>query len=182
MVSCKHYFAYLIQIKNLTLKTFNFAYWQLFDRSNIFRPNEHFSQNFESSLEVQRAKRKFSDNTGHNILELYNILVQIRFTTSKRKLDIQYRKLGIRVALRVAEWLNTQDLRKLGHVKKISNLGGDIAQCLVFLRELRLFEQQLKNTQKQIPKLFFPVQFYWITPFCSKYFVWDCSFQYSQQS
>ena len=25
---------------------------------------------------------------GHNILELYNILVQIRFTTSKTKLDI----------------------------------------------------------------------------------------------
>ena len=27
-------------------------------------------------------------NPGHNILELYNILVQIRFTTSKTKLDI----------------------------------------------------------------------------------------------
>ena len=27
-------------------------------------------------------------NPGHNILELFNILVQIRFTTSKRKLDI----------------------------------------------------------------------------------------------
>ena len=27
-------------------------------------------------------------NPGHNILELYNILVQIRFTTSKRKLEI----------------------------------------------------------------------------------------------
>ena len=27
-------------------------------------------------------------NPGHNILELYNVLVQIRFTTSKKKLDI----------------------------------------------------------------------------------------------
>ena len=27
-------------------------------------------------------------NPGHNILELYNILVQIQFTTSKTKLDI----------------------------------------------------------------------------------------------
>ena len=27
-------------------------------------------------------------NPGHNILELYNVLVQIRFTTSKRKLGI----------------------------------------------------------------------------------------------
>ena len=32
--------------------------------------------------------RKVPYNSGHNILELYNILVQIRFTTSKRKLDI----------------------------------------------------------------------------------------------
>ena len=42
---------------------------------------------------------------GHNILELYNILVQIRFTTSKTKRDIQYSKLSIRVASRVAERL-----------------------------------------------------------------------------
>ena len=27
-------------------------------------------------------------NPGHNILELYNILVEIRFTTRKRKLDV----------------------------------------------------------------------------------------------
>ena len=26
-------------------------------------------------------------NPGHNVLEIYNILVQIRFTTSNRKLD-----------------------------------------------------------------------------------------------
>ena len=79
-----------------------------------------------------------SYNPGHNVLELYNILVQIRFTTSKRKLDIQYSKLGIRVASRVAERLKTQDLRKLGNIRKISNLGGHIAQCLVSLQELRL--------------------------------------------
>ena len=40
-----------------------------------------------------RAKllREFKNdnyNPGHNILELYNILVKIRFTTSKTKLDI----------------------------------------------------------------------------------------------
>ena len=63
---------------------------------------------------------------------------------------------------------------KLGNVRKISNLGGDIAQCLVSLQELTLCQQQLKNTQKQIPNFSFPVQFYWITPFCSKYFVRDC--------
>ena len=44
-------------------------------------------------------------NPGHNILELYNILVKIRFTTSKTKLDIQHSKLGTRVASRVPERL-----------------------------------------------------------------------------
>ena len=38
-------------------------------------------------MEVRRAKRKFLDNPDHDILELYNILVQIRLTTSKTKHD-----------------------------------------------------------------------------------------------
>ena len=46
-----------------------------------------------------------SYNLGHNIMELYSVLVQIRLTTSKAKRDIQYIKLGIRVASQVAERL-----------------------------------------------------------------------------
>ena len=46
-------------------------------------------------------------NLGHNILELYNVLIQTRLTTSKTKRDIQYSKLGIQVASRVAERLKT---------------------------------------------------------------------------
>lgn len=38
-------------------------------------------------LEVQRAKEKFLDNPGHNILERY-VTVQVRFIKSKMKLDI----------------------------------------------------------------------------------------------
>ena len=115
-------------------------------------------------------------NPGHNILKLYNTLVQIRFTTSKTKLDIQYKKLGIRVASRVTERLKTQDLRKLGNIRKMSNSGDHLAQCLVSLQvqELRLSEQHLKNMQTQILNFSFPVQFYCITTFCSKYFVQDC--------
>ena len=36
-------------------------------------------------------------NPGHNILELYNILVLVRFITSKTKLNVYYIKLGTRV-------------------------------------------------------------------------------------
>ena len=62
------------------------------------------------------------------------------------------------------------DLRKLGNIKKISNLGVHIAQCLVSLQELRLCLQQFlahfaKNTQKQISNFSSPVQLCWIFQF-----------------
>ena len=44
-------------------------------------------------------------NLGHNILELCNVLEQILFPTSKTKLHIYYKKLGIRLTSRVAEQL-----------------------------------------------------------------------------
>ena len=43
-----------------------------------------------------------SYNPGH-ILELHNILVQIRYTITKAKLDIQYSKRGARVVSRVTK-------------------------------------------------------------------------------
>ena len=47
-----------------------------------------FFQKFESSLEVEIAKRRLLDNLGHNIMELYNVSVKVRLTTSKTKQDI----------------------------------------------------------------------------------------------
>ena len=46
-------------------------------------------------------------NLGHNILKRYNVLVQIRLTTSKTERGIHYRKFGIRVVSRAAERLKT---------------------------------------------------------------------------
>ena len=104
-------------------------------------------------------------------MELSNILAQVRLTASKTKLDIQYSKLGIPVASGVAERLKTQDLRKPGNIRKVTNSSGLIAQCPFSLQKIRLWQQQLKDTQKQIPNFSFPVQFYWISSFCSKCFV-----------
>ena len=42
----------------------------------------------ESDDSMYWGKTKFSENLGNNILELCNVLVQIRLTTSKRKRDI----------------------------------------------------------------------------------------------
>ena len=64
-------------------------------------------------------------------------------------------------------------LRILGNIRKISNLGADIAQCPVSLPEIKLWQQQSKNIQKQISNFSCPVQFYWISLFCSKYFAQD---------
>ena len=66
-------------------------------------------------------------NPGHNIWALFNNLAQVGIATSKTMLDIQYNKLGTRVASRVAERLKTQDLRKLRNIRKMSNLGGNAA-------------------------------------------------------
>ena len=62
-----------------------------------------FFQKFGSILEMQIAKEKFPDNSGHNISKFYNVLVKVRFITSKTKFDMQYNKLGIQVDSRVAK-------------------------------------------------------------------------------
>ena len=140
---------------------------------------------------MQAVVRSF--NPGHNIWELHNISVQLRFTTSKTKLYIQYSKLGIQVASRVAERLETyphgiftdgggpcphkkkglgsQEIRKYQ-----KNLKFEWRQRLapsLSTRKLTL-ATAVKNQAKIDIKLFFPVQYYWISLFCSKYFVRDC--------
>ena len=50
----------------------------------------------------KNANASVDYNLGY-ILQLYNVLVQIRLTASKNKRDIYYGKLGIRVASQVAE-------------------------------------------------------------------------------
>ena len=39
-------------------------------------------------LKVKRAKSKFSDSHGHNILELSNVLAKVKLTKGKMKLDV----------------------------------------------------------------------------------------------
>ena len=89
--------------------------------------NWYTFQVVESSLEVQRVKEKFSENPGHNILALFNNLAQVEIAPYKTILDIWHNKLATRVTSQVTEWLKTQYLRKLGNIRKMSNLGGDVA-------------------------------------------------------
>ena len=70
---------------------------------------------------------------------------------------------------------NDLRLRILGNIGEIANQGGDIAQCPAPFPKIKLWQWQLKITQKQIRNFSCSVQFYWISLFCSRYFVWDCS-------
>ena len=56
-------------------------------------------------------------------MALFNNLTQVQIVTSKTILDIYHNKLAKRIASRVAE----PDLKKLGNIRKMSNLGGDTA-------------------------------------------------------
>ena len=79
----KHCFAYLVYIR-YSVFSFDISLIELTFLSQI----STFSIILESSLEVQKAKRKLSVNLGHNILKLYNVLVKVQYATSKTKLDI----------------------------------------------------------------------------------------------
>ena len=78
------------------------------------------------------SKRKFSENPGHNILAPFHNLVYVSINTTKTVFDIWHIKLSTRVASQVAEQLRTSDLRKLGNIRKMSNVGVEAAQCPVF--------------------------------------------------
>ena len=123
-----------------------------------------FSKNFNHHRKRREQKEHFQ-----TIL----VIIFWNFTIFEYRSDSPQEKLKENFISSIAnfEQLKTQDPWKLGKIKKISNLG----QWLVFLQKLRLCEQKLKNTQKQIPNFSFLVQFFQITSFCSKYFIQDSS-------
>ena len=85
-----------------------------------------FFTNLRHHRKSREQKKNFQTTPVHNILELYNIIAKVRFATRKTKFDIFYSKLGIPVVSQVSERLQTEDLRKLGNITKMSNLDGDI--------------------------------------------------------
>ena len=81
---------------------------------------------------ISKKKKKYSYNQFHNILRLFDVLPNFSFTTSET-IDDYYMVYTRRAASRVAERLKTQDLRKLGKIRKVSKLHRMMVQCLVFL-------------------------------------------------
>ena len=98
---------------------------------------------------------KLSDNPCHNILEYYNILLDISFNTSKMKLDIQYSKHGIGVTSRVTERLKTQDLMKLQKYQKSLHFGWTHSLVPSFTSRNQSLLIAVKKHAKTYTKLFF---------------------------
>ena len=96
-----------------------------------------FFQKFESSLEVQRAKRKFSVNLDHNILELYNVSVQIRLTISWVGGDIARRPVSLpEIKLLEQQSQSTQ--------QQISNFSFSVQFCWISLFCTKYFAQDCR--------------------------------------
>ena len=108
--------------QNWLLRAFTITYWffmidlTFLNQMNIFFPEIWII------IESEESKKKFSDNFAHNILELYNVSVQIWSTTNKTKCDIHYSTLGIRVTSRVVERLKTKLSLLQGEKKHIEDL------------------------------------------------------------
>ena len=108
--------------QNWLLRAFTITYWffmidlTFLNQMNIFFPEIWII------IESEESKKKFSDNFAHNILELYNVSVQIWSTTKKTKHDIHYSTLGIRVTSRVVERLKTKLSLLQGEKKHIEDL------------------------------------------------------------
>ena len=66
-----------------------------------------FPRKVNGLWKCREKKKKSSYNSGPDISELYNVLGQGRFTTSKLKLDIQYNKAGVQVASGVTKQQKT---------------------------------------------------------------------------
>ena len=135
--------------------------------SKIQKKSQTYHENifFETFLQFLICGNLFENyNCGYDILELHNILVQIQFTTSKTKLDIQYSKLVTRVAERLKDLRKYQENLKFGWTNSlVPNLPSRTSTLPIAVK---------KHVKTDI-KLFFscPV----IIPFCSKCFVRDCS-------
>ena len=108
--------------QNWLLRAFTITYWffmidlTFLNQMNIFFPEIWII------IESEESKKKFSDNFAHNILELYDVSVQIWSTTKKTKHDIHYSTLGIRVTSRVVERLKTKLSLLQGEKKHIEDL------------------------------------------------------------
>ena len=108
--------------QNWLLRAFTITYWFFMIDLPFLNQMSIFFAEIWIIIGSEESKKKFSDDFAHNILELYNVSVQIWSTTNKTKCDIHYSTLGIRVTSRVVERLKTKLSLLQGEKKHIEDL------------------------------------------------------------
>ena len=108
--------------QNWLLRAFTIPYWFFMIDLTFLNQMSIFFPEIWIIIESEESKKTFSDNFAHNILELYNVSVQIWSTTNKTKRDIHYSTLGIRDTSRVVERLKTKLSLLQGEKKHIEDL------------------------------------------------------------
>ena len=91
-------------------------------------------------------------NLGQNIQILFHFLVEFVFTTSEKELDYYHQKVNVRIASGVAERLKTQDFRKLGNFKKITEMLGFDGQYTAVHPKANFLRFLEKNCKKSAEK------------------------------
>ena len=93
-------------------------------------------------------------NHFHNNLRLFDVLPNFPITTSETMCDYYLETWYIRVAARIVELLNTQDLRKLGNIRKVSTPHRMIAQYPVSMpksKSSQYYQNLFKNRYLTFP-------------------------------
>ena len=121
-------------------------------------------------MKVWRAKNIFKGILHKTFWNF--VLAKVRFPTSKTKLDIQYNKRWIQVVLQNEQQFKIQDLKKLGNIRKISNLGRTQSSAQSFFQDID-FGKSMKLYVKTDTKVFQSCPTFPDCSTCSKNFVQD---------
>ena len=78
-------------------------------------------------IRTQKAKESFGDNQFHDILRLFYVFPNFTLTTRETMSDYYLSTWYVRVASRVSERFQTEDLRKLRHLTKVSKVDRMVA-------------------------------------------------------
>ena len=78
-------------------------------------------------IKTSKGKQNFPDNQFHNTVRLFYVLANFSFTTSETIGDFYLETCYIGISSQVAKGLETEDLRKIGKIKKLSKLHRMIA-------------------------------------------------------
>ena len=166
MVLRKHYVAYLFRSKLDFRNLLTLIIGSLLIELTSLRQRITFSRNLNCHWECRNQSKIFQSIVVKIFWNFTMFWYRSNLPQEKQTLISSITNLAYNVRLDHHKWRN---------IRQISNLGVGIAQWSVSLQEIKVWQYQSKNMQKKVSNYFCPVQFYWISLFCSKFLDQDCS-------